>query len=432
MANSPETLVTMEGIAKRKYGKLEHALPEYNTLAELIPFQDGEKTGEDYQITVMLRRPQGHTHAGGANAGTVYTLGDAINGVYRPARVSSSEYILREQMAIGLASKAAAAGDAAFGAAFDEMMFGMQESATFIREAEILYGQRSWGTIESQSGSSTTRTFVISALTWAPGLWCQAEGMGLDNTTAADLTTLLNTNAVILVTQVDADARTIHVSGNATDLDAAVATTVLLPRSALSGYWAGNSFAGLQKICLNTGTLFNIAADTFGMWKCGGYPSVGGSLGAKLSFGEVMKAIARSVGRGLMGKATMVCSTFGFTDLNNDLAALRRYAENNSGKIELGSTSISYYGPNGGELKIQSHPMIMAGEAYIGQFQHALRSGSSDWTFRPVGQKGVDRFFRELEDKSGFEVKGWWDQFLLLKQPAKFLRIGGIVNSSLS
>ena len=58
-----------------------------------------------------------------------------------------------------------------------------------------------------------------------------------------------------------------------------------------------------------------------------------------------------------------------------------------------------------------------------------MRVGSTDITFKLPGQEYEDRFFRELTDRAGFELRAYTDQALFCEAPGKLVLIEDIVNS---
>jgi hypothetical protein len=135
------------------------------------------------------------------------------------------------------------------------------------------------------------------------------------------------------------------------------------------------------------------------------------------------------VNGGLMEEVNVYVNTYSWTDLNNDTAALRRFAESTKQSVDLGTQKITFYGANG-VMKLVPHPMVKAGEAFALPVKRAKRIGSSDVTFQlpdmPQGQ-----FFRHLADSAGIELRNYFDQALIITTPAKCVKFTGIDNLSL-
>lgn len=417
------TTAQLDGWFKRVYGDaLERAVPDFAVLRKLIPFKKQNKIGDTYNVPVKLSRSHGQTWAGGNNAGTAFTLNNPISMVTKQAQLTGSEFVLREQISYGAISRSGSGNDESFGPVLDEVPLEMAEAANFYLEMALLYGGTSIGTLNANisGGGGTTPSCVISLATWAAGLWAQMTNAAVDvyDTT---LVTKRNTNTVT-VTSVAPDTRTITFSTTAGDLNAAVATDVIVPAGS-----NGNWFSGIDKIVTNAGTLFGISAATYSLWKSNTYSA----SSAPLTMSKVQAAVSAAVvNGGLMEEVTVLLSTYSWTDLNNDLAALRRFADSTKNDLDIGTQNITFYGPNG-KMVLLPHPMVKAGEAFCLPLKYFRRVGSSDVTFQlpdmPQGQ-----FFRHLTDSAGIELRNYFDQAILCVRPARASKITTIANSSLT
>jgi hypothetical protein len=412
-----ETIATLNGYFKQRYGEVSRAVPSFAELQKRIPFEQAARTGDFYNFPVKLRRSHGTTYAGGASHGTAFALNTPIPLTMKNAQVTGTEFVHQEDIAYGVLSAARSQGEAAFGSSLDEVVLDIREEAAYALEMALLYGGTSIAALASVSGASTTRDWTITNASWAPGLWAQGEGMKVDCYDAT-LTTKRNALADIDVTAVNADTRVVSVSGNATDLTACVATDVLVPKGAV-----GNWFNGVDKIVTNTGSLFGIDAAAYTLWKGNSYSA----SSAKLTMGKLQAALTRAVVRGLMEDVTALVSTYSWTDMNNDLAALRRYQEDTKSEMTAGTNSLKFYGSNGGTIEVVNHPMVKAGEAFLLPTKRYKRVGSSDTTFQLPGVDGQEpNFFQELESSAGVRLRCYWDQALISTMPAKSVKITAI------
>ena len=412
------TTSTLDGYFKQRYGSLEDVVPDFEILAKDVPFRTEEKLGDSYHFPVRLRRAHGHTFNSG---GTAFSLNAAVSGLTKDATVSGTEYVLREQVAYAVASRAQGTQEA-FGRGFDEVVRDMHNSASFAREMCLLYGNTDIGTIDADPGTGPgSRDVVITLATWAPGLWAQMEGASVDIYSAAGGTQRNSTSAVV-VEAVDVDSRTITLGlGTESDLDDIQAGDVIIPFNA-----DGNWFSGIDKIATNTGTLFGIAGATYKLWLASSVAAGGQAL----TMAKVTSGASKSVVKSGMGKLCVYLSTFTWNDLNNDHAALRRFAKSTKAGVDLGTNKIDYYGPNG-TIELKPHPMVKAGEAFMIRPETCKRIGSSDLTFNLPGAEGsAPRFFRQLDDAAGYELRCYWDQAIINCRPSSMVKITGIVNSS--
>lgn len=410
----------LNGIAKRVFGDISRAIPAWALMQERMPFKERAKIGSEYEELVILRRPQGIT-ANRTGAGTIYNLNGARAPKSEPARVSGTEITMRDQIAYGLAAAAEKAGKAAYESAVAEILLNLAEQHRFFLETMMLYGQSSdgIGRIASFSGSSTTRAIVLTPAQWAPGLWVQAENAEIDIFQNKG-GTQRNLLATIIVTSVDTDTRTINVSGNATDLSAIANGDMIVFRNQDT-----ESFYGADAIIQNTGTLFNISATTYSLWK-GNTRNAGG---APLTLAQLHSGVTQAAVKGGLGDMTALVNTYTWQDLIDDQGALRRYAGETKTEYTQGAKGIKFFGSNGGTLEILPHPMVKCGDAFAFVTEDWIRGGETDLTNRTPGSDNED-FFHELPGQTGFEVRNFSSQFLLCKRPARQLKINNILPRS--
>lgn len=409
---------TLQGWFKDRYETNgRDIVPEFSDYGESIVFKKDEKLGEEYVFNVRVRRAHGMTWGG--QTASAFALNDAVSGQTVPGREKGYQAVLREQVAYGVVSRATSSKEA-FGDAFDEVVRDMRNAMSFYRELNLIYGGSDIGTITAGGfGAVGTANLVITQGTWAPGVFAQMEGAPIDVYSAAG-GTQRNTTGPLTITNVDFDTRTVSISGAAADINAILANDVIIPFAA-----DGNWFDGLIRLVPNTGLMHNINAATYGLWR-GNTVNV---LSTALNFAKVQRGAARVAFRGGMGKLTLRVSPFTWADLNNDTAALRRYAAKMRTEADLGSEKLVFYSQTG-EVEIKPHAMIKAGNALLTMDKYFARVGSADMTFRLPGVSGQqERFFRELENNAGFELRQWWDQALVSFKPACSALFTGIVNS---
>jgi hypothetical protein len=410
MADAPNTISTLNGLFKVVYAdRLEDLVPDFAILQKRVAFSSSEKElGQMYAQPVNLAHESGFTYTG--EAGTVGSLNDAKAGVMKEAQVKGSELILRAQLAYKVLSSASKGGQKAFKKATAWKIEDMNNSMRKRLEIAMLYGQSGVGRV---SGAPSANVITISEATWAGGIWAGAEGSVLqafDGVTGSD--TEHNTSTDLTITAVDSDARTITVTndGNVADGD------YLFFYGARSAS-AFNEMAGLHKIITNTGTLFNISASSYSLWKGTAVTSAG-----QLEFSVIADAVARAANKGLMEKVLCLVSPKAYAVLNSDQAALRVYgAESQKGKN--GFESLLFHSANGA-IEIVAHPMVKQGDAFLLPESSMLRIGSVDLSF---GVPGMDEdFFMFVPAKNAVEVQCVADQAIFLEKPAHAVHISGI------
>jgi hypothetical protein len=230
-----------------------------------------------------------------------------------------------------------------------------------------------------------------------------------------------NTNAAVVIGAVDFDTRQVDITGNATDINAIQANDVIIPFGA-DGNWAN----GFDVLVPNSSTqVHGINPATYGLWQ--GNTITAGS--AALTFAKINSAASRIASRAGMGKLVCRVSPLTWGDLNDDVAALRRYAAAVKSEADLGTQSIKFYSQTG-ELEIRPHPMVKAGEAFLTMDTYFKRVGSADISFRLPGVEGQQpRFFKELDDVAALEMRAWSDQALVVRKRSCHAKINNIVNS---
>jgi hypothetical protein len=285
----------------------------------------------------------------------------------------------------------------------------MQESFAHRLECNLLYGQRGLGTVSS----NTSGALLITNATWAPGIWSGMKDAVLeafDGVTGTDS----QHNADLTISSVDLANKTITVTGT----NAAVVANDVLFFKGSRTTTAFNEAAGIDKILANTGTLFNISASTYEMWKAASY-----SVGGAISRAGILLACNKAVGNGLMEDVALIISPAKWAVLMNDEASLRQYdAGYNGEKSENGSSKLVFHNVNG-SIEIISHPMVKEGEAFLVPLKRVKRVGSSDVTFK---LPGMDDLVAQVNDQNAFEVRMYSDQAVFIECPARCVKLSGI------
>lgn len=417
-------LAALNGYYKTRYGEKQKLVPEWAVVQDMVEFEERATVGKDFREPLFLQRSQGVTFAAGANLGTIYTLNDSIPLQSQEAVLVPAEITMVESIAYGAIAQAQGAGPAAFGNAMDEVVLGLDESHRFFVEANCLYGQTSIATYTTVTAdTATTLILTISAASWAPGIWAQAEKMLID---VYNGTTLINTVAAIQVTTlVSTTLRQIKITGNASDITAITGTSNynLVLRGA--GGTTSQVMPGIDKILTNTGSLFGIDAATYNLWRS----NILTLNNVPLTMSGIHSAATAVVCRGGYGDMVFLVSPYAWQDLCDDQAALRRYGDDNRKEFVNGANELTFYGSNGGRMMLKPHPMVKAGEAFGLMTDNWVRGGATDLVNKLSGPNNDD-FFLELPTQSGVQIRNFSSQFLYCRKPAKQVKITGIVSRS--
>ena len=412
-----DVVENLNDLAKEVYaeGKIPNLIPNGVKLQTKIKFKASEKTGDKYVEAVRLAYPNGFTHEVGDGTAGAFSLRGAKKGIQKKAEIQPYQLLLQDQMSYEDASKIAK-GKQAFVDGVGYILEGMQISSRKRLEGLFFYGQSGIGVIDGTPDTDgSNRVITISEGEWASGFWVGNEGMTLD---AYDGATLINENADLVLEEVNAEDRKITVSGNSTDLGNLADTHTL--------YFGGakdKEMAGIHKILSNTGSLFNIDASVYSLWKSTQHSAAS----APLTFQKTKKAISKAVNKGLEDDIEMFVNPESWDDIANDVAALRRTSGKDVKKVEVGHEEIVFHSQNG---KISLVPSIYVKRAHsFGMtLRHWKRIGSQDLSSKTPGFG--DKLFFQLQDKAGVELRMYANQAIFCYCPAKQLYVNEIVPSA--
>lgn len=406
-------------LAKEVFGEdgVPDLCPNGVILQKEIPFDNAEAMGLKFVQTVRLAYPNGFTHAKGDGTAGAFAFQNAKPGAQGRAELLGYQTLLRDQMAYEDAAKLVKGGKAGFEKGIPFFTEGLQKSMRKRIEAQLLHGGQGVGVVASVATSGSNKVITFTAASWAPFIWAGNEGMEIDDYNSS---TLVNTNAPLAVVTSDPVARTVTVSGNATDLGNIAAGHSLYYRGAY-----GVEMTGIVGILNNTGSLFNIDASAYSMWKGLQYAPTSGAL----SFQKVKKAIAISVSKGLDEDVQLYVHPSTWDDLNSDIAALRKTDSKDVSKVEIGTEKIVYKSQNG-STEIVASGFVKEGAAIglCSPKSYWKRLGAADVTFNMPGMGS--EMFLHLPNNAGVEFRAYTHQAVLSLAPAKQFIISNIVNTA--
>ena len=417
------TTATLDGLFKDVYGDGPvNVIPDVSFLQKRIPFKETEKIGKQYAFPVVLSQEQGVTYL--ASGAGVSTLESSVASQLKEAQVDAHQIIVRGQMDYEAAAKASNS-KVAFKNASELLVENLMDTAAKRQEIAMLYGRSPTGigtASGSANGSATTTVITVSAATWAPGIWSGLENCSINFYKVSDDTLVSSSaNAVFVVSNIDFVNRKFTVTGTATGitaLDLALAAPCYIHfKNAKSA-----EPIGLDKICLNAGTLFNISASDYAMWAGNTY-SAGSAV---ITTSKILNALKYAVGKGgLMEECDVLLSPASFLNLSGSMTDLRRQ----SGDAKTGVAGfevIQILGPNG-KVNIVPHPMVKEGEGFVVPFKRMKRIGSQDFSFETPGRKG--EMFLHVPDSNAYELRLYGAQQIVCEKPAQLVKITAIVNS---
>lgn len=410
-------------------------LPKASKLIDLIPFVPSElQNGKHYEQPVVLAAEQGFTYS--LDTQTAYDLNDSIGMAMQSAIVPGADIVLDSTVGYNQAARASHSATS-FKSVMSTKFENMLKSSEKRLEIAMLYGQDNIGqtVAGSYSASAGAVSLVISAASWATGIWAGSENAVVKFSIASSgfLPTGIANTAGFTVTTIDVDTRTVKfteiVSGDAADLATAAAAalnihffgSVTLAASVTAPVYA--EMAGMKKIITNTGSLFGIDANVYDLWR-GNVVTVTGQL----SMAKILSATAKAVQRGLDEDATVLVNPDTWADLASNLAALRRFdGSYSSKKSENGSKVLEYFSQNG-SLKIVSYNIVKAGDCFIFPEDKVLRIGARDLGLNDP-TRPQDEIFFTIPGKAGVGLRAYTNQAIFVEAPAQAVYISGISNS---
>ena len=423
MANSADTFSVLQGNFKEVYGDLHNLIPDTAKMMKMIPYKPKAKIGNEFVEAVKLTHEHGVTYSqSDNNAGALVTLSTPIPLTLLDAKVMSSVLLLRAQIGYDAFARAEGGDKVAFKDASELVVEDLLESITKRLEISLIYGSSPTGIAGIPMGGASNvggvLTLVISAAQWATGIWVGSENAQVD---VYHGSTKINTNAPFVVTSVNASTYTLVLTGNSTDASA-VTTYVTSNADAFLVFTGsfGNEMSGLDAVCLNAGTLWNISAASYALWTANTYDAGG----ANLTMGKLQSAIQQAVQKGLDGDVNVIVNPATWANLNTDLAALRRFVEDST-EGELGVESIKYLYA-GGKMDVVAYNLCKQGEAFIMPKKGVNRIGAADIGFKlPGGDNG----FLHVPDRMGYEFRLFSSQAFFTPFVAKLVKVYDITNS---
>jgi len=413
----------LEGLAKEVYGEgPENLIPDHAKLLKEIPFRESEMLGNAYNVPVVVSDENGVTYAGSED--DAFSLNDPEAMQTKTARVKGSQIVMRCAIGYKAAAAIASKGKKAFLNSTEYVIKRLMEQAGKRIELSLLYGASGLGQINDTTNASATSTVLsFTTASWAAGIWVGSKNSNLDiyDSTAA----LLNSVGPIKVVSVDVPNKKITVSADPSDITAIDAATIDGSHLANLFFFGakGKEMLGIDSIITTSGQLFEIDNTVYDLFK--GRTFDCGSAG--LSFDKLSKAMVELVNFGLDGKVKVLVNPLTWQNLNQNEAALRNYDFSYKPATgEKGNESLVYHSQNGA-MEIEAHAFVKQGEGFILPMDALKRVGAYDLSMRNPGRN--NEMFRELDGRSGFEIRAYTDQAIFTDHPSRLLKLTGIVNS---
>jgi hypothetical protein len=425
MAGTSST--NLQGDFKEAYAsKIENLIPQCAYIQQEVPFVPRQqRTGNLYHLPVILSSSQGFTY--GAVSTGAMTLNDAISMNMGDAQIQGVQLCLQNTLSFEAVAKSK---ENSFESATKLVIDDSTESMRKRLELMFLYGQSTGGlgliTQSSQVAvSGTVTTLIVAEGSWSAGIWSGLENASVNFYTSTSTLVSSGADAVFTITSVDPDTRTLTITGTATGSTALVsaAGSVTTLRPYFKGAF-GVEAVGLQKILTNTGSLFNIDAASYSLWKSNTMTITGA-----LNYGRIQQAVAKGTVRGLDEDVAVLVNPMVYIDVSNQITALRRFTnaeDNKSGKMGA-SDSLTFYGPQGAMVKVIPHLFVKQGDAFVVPMKRVLRVGSLDMSFSLLGNDSDEDFLYPIPGTSAYFFYLYSLQALIVMTPARCTFITGFL-----
>jgi hypothetical protein len=399
-------------------------------IQQMVPFRTEQRIGKDYNQPVILTDEAGATYQQQTLASSAaFSLNDAVGGVEQNAIITSSEIVMRSWLSYQQAARATSGGKAAFANATELQIKNNLKSCRKRLELSLIHGGQGAAadgglgtTASSTNASATTTNVIITAATWAAGIF---SGLAGTKVNWYDNGVLVSSGAdsIFTITSVTPATRDLLITGTATGisaLDTAIAADATQVKLFFHGAFNAES-VGLLEIAKNTGTLFNIAGGTYQLWQGNSV-----TLSGAPTMGKFLGGLVNAVGRGLDEDGCLLVSPATWNDLNTNEAALRVYDSSwKRSDSETGAEGITYYGQNG-KVEVKPYLYMKGGEALFFVPERCHRVGSVDVTYTQPGRGG--RIFFDIPDRAGYEFRSYSDQAIFCDKPATLVYFSGFTN----
>lgn len=412
----------INGWFKESYAdKIEDLIPDNRYyVKEAKELASEKQPGGNYTVPVTLSSEQGITKAA-SNAGA-FALNSPIALASDQAQLLGSQFLMRTALPYDAIFRTK--NKNSFVKATKGAVENMIKSAYFYLEADTMWGRTGLGVVSGIAGNDIT----LTTATWASGLWLGSENRRLRIETSAGVL-----RGECSVSTYDIEGRTVTVDA----APAGVAATDVIYFAA-DGASGANCMVGLYSAMgTTTGDLWGISRTTYGLWRpCTAY----GVGAAPLSFNHIMNALTLGANKGLgddIGEIDVVVNPGAFTDLGNDLAALRALDSSyKTTEVMNGAESITFHSQVG-KVNIIPHKMMKEGYAFIHPkasrcWQYVGAQPKPTFELPGMVANGEKQYLRTMENNAGVETRLYYDAAIFTTHIGKTLVMSGIVNSSTS
>ena len=417
----------IQGDFKEAYAtKIENLIPQCAYIQQEVPFVPRQqRTGNLYHLPVILSSSQGFTY--GAVSTGAMTLNNAISMNMGDAQIQGVQLCLQNTISFEAVAKSK---ENSFESATKLVIDDSAESQRKRLELMFLYGGSTGGLGLIDQGSQTATSSTVTTMTvtlgqWSAGIWSGLENAQVNFYYSTNTLVSSGADAIFTLTSVAPDTRTLTITGTTTGSSALV--TAITNQSTVRPYFVGAfgvECTGLAAILNNTGSLFNIDASVYSLWKS----NVTTITGA-LNYGRIQQAVAKATVRGLDEDVVVLVNPMVYIDVSNQITALRRFtsAEDNK-KAGMGTDDqLSFYGPQGAKVTVIPHLFVKQGDAFVLPLKRIVRVGSLDMSFSLLGNDSDEDFLYPIPGTSAYFFYLYSLQAIIVMTPARCAFITGFL-----
>lgn len=443
MASLNETLSSIEGNLKVVYGdELVKVLPDSAIMQKRYKVENSgafPAVGDYFSALIGLQLPFGFSFLGIGTEGTAtnYTLGDALAGQTKPAKIYANTTVLVDNLNYQTLDRANSSGSEQ--AVMSTMSYtGMQMAISMrnVLEFQILHGQDGLG---ASAGAIATLTVTFDGATTAVGILSTLIGARVQwfqsNLTTAR--TAHDSSNYLTVSAVDVSnpaSPTLTMVATSTTNVAAVTTGDVLYIGGSRGVSVASGATNVpfyeqiglgKQLRLTSGTVFGIDKAAYVGWVANQQTSVGASTGIP---SYLMTSAALSMGRGgILGDYIAIMPVDGWSALNSAQATNETYNQQAPSPYSMKRTGADDIEVRNGGIRIEcvAHPFQKRGQYYFMPKAQFHRIGSTDVTFAVPGRPEGEEFYFPVNGQAAMQRQCRADfQGVLLTPPSGVIATG--------
>jgi len=360
-----------------------------------------QKLGEKHVVTLQARMAHSYS-VGGVNDGA-FALDPFRGSAVIQGEVGANTHIVREAISNDSLFRCMNGDKASFIQGTAPYVNMLMKSAVMYCETAMLHGWSIGRIASAGGGDATTAVLTFEPGEFAAGIWGALEGAGIEARLTSNLNTLVSSgaDAIFTVSNVNASAETVTVTGTSTGITAIKA--IAAPHDVGFSGKFGKLQPSLFEQAGNTGTIFGLNANTHSVARGNTHVTSG-----TLTRESIEEAVTKATDRGLVGDVVCLLAHKQFGKLAANEAAYRRHGADAEG-AKNGFKKLEFLNSSGGVTKVMPYIYCKPSQALIFPEESLVRTGAADFQF---GDPGSDNGFSTLPDNAGVQLRVGWNMTL--------------------